>query len=238
MPDTRTGRGPHPKDSSELGRRALPALTAAADDLAWLLSRGYSRKAALVLVGDRHALTARQRTALERVVAADADLEGRRSREAAPEELAGRDLWIDGYNVLLTVEVALGGGAVIAARDGTFRDMASMSGHYRRVRQTDPALHAIGAFLASFGPREVRWLLDRPISNSGRLKARMEEVAAAAGWPWTIELSASPDRELIEVREALVATADSAILDRAPRWLNLARRVVESAVPEAWVVAI
>ena len=32
------------------------------------------------------------------------------------------------------------------------------------------------------------------------------------------------------------ATADGGILDEGPRWLNLARRVVESSVKSAWIV--
>jgi hypothetical protein len=237
MPDTRTNGGPKQKDAKELGAGPLPALHAAADDLVWLLSRGYPKGAALQLAGNRYTLTARQRTALERVVASDAAVAARRQRQVDPASLAGEELWIDGYNALLTVEVALGGGVVLVGRDGTCRDMASMSGHYRRVRQTDPALTAIGTCLAAWKPCHVRWLLDRPISNSGRLKARMDEIAAAAPWPWTVELSASPDRELKE-SSAIVATADSAILDRCERWLNLARLVVATAVPEAWIVEI
>lgn len=237
MPDTRANRGPHPRDEVEFSPAALPSLRAAADDLVWLLTRRYPKTAALRLVGDRHFLTARQRTALERVVAGELEIEARLGRRVDPEALAGAELWVDGYNVLLTLEVALGGGVVLVGRDGTCRDMASMSGHYRRVHQTDPAFAAIGACLARWRPRSVRWLFDRPISNSGRLKARLEALAAEAGWPWTVELSANPDRELIQAG-AVVATADSAVLDRCPRWLNLARLVIEAEVPGAWVVAI
>jgi len=64
-------------------------------------------------------------------------------------------------------------------RDGTVRDMASMSGHYRRVKQTLPALELLSSYLETHGPRRVRWYLDRPISNSGRFKKRIEEVAAS-----------------------------------------------------------
>lgn len=237
MPDTRTNRGPHPKDAEEFSPASLPALRAAADDLVWLLTRGYPKGAALKLVGDRYFLTARRRTALERVAAAEPAIAARRGKQVDPAVLAGDELWVDGYNVLLTVEVALGGGVVLVGRDGTCRDMASMSGHYRRVHQTDPALAAIGAYLDSWQPKHVRWLFDRPISNSGRLKARLEALAAEAGWPWTVELSANPDRELAQ-SGAIVATADSAVLDRCPRWLNLARRVIEAAVPGAWVVKV
>jgi hypothetical protein len=235
VPDTRTNRGAHPKDGEDFAAAALPPLRAAAGDLCWLLSRGYAKGASATLVGDRHGLTARQRTALQRVAASNQDCAARRAKEVPPQALAGEELLVDGYNVLLTVETALGGGVVLLARDGAVRDMASMSGHYRRVRQTLPALERLGAFLSRQGPRRVLWYLDRPISNSGRLKKLIEEAAQAAGWPWEVELAANPDRLLI-ASAAIVASADSAVLDRCRRWVNLARHVVEEMVPEAWVV--
>ena len=46
---------------------------------------------------------------------------------------------------------------------------------------------------------------------------------------------ASPDRDLI-ASPAIVATADSGVLDRCGRWFNLARDVVERSAPEAWMI--
>jgi hypothetical protein len=149
--------------------------------------------------------------------------------------LAGETLMVDGYNVLLTVEAALSGGVLLLGGDGVVRDLTSMSGHYRRMRSTKPALEAIAAFTAAAACRDLIWLFDRPISNSGRLKQAIDALAAEAAWPWQVELVASPDRELI-ASPSIVATADSGVLDRCGRWFNLAREVVRAAVPGAWVV--
>ena len=54
-----------------------------------------------------------------------------------------RQLWIDGYNVLTTIEAALAGAVIIAGRDGCYRDMASMHGSYRKVEETSPAIELI-----------------------------------------------------------------------------------------------
>ena len=83
----------------------------------------------------------------------------------------------------------------------------------------------IGGVLARLRVARCRWLLDRPVSNSGRLKGIMEELAAERGWPWSVELVDDPDRLLAESAE-VVATADSGILDRAAAWFNLARTVI------------
>ncbi|HVR27898.1 MAG TPA: DUF434 domain-containing protein, partial [Thermoanaerobaculia bacterium] len=235
MPDTRTARGPHPKDAECFAPQALPALRAAVADLSWLLDRGYPKKAALKLVGDRHALRDRQRMAVQRCAASDQHRRHRQARRVDAVALAGESLAIDGYNVLLTVEAALAGGVLLLGRDGVLRDLTSMSGHYRRMRSTTSALGAIAAFCSGAGCADLVWYFDRPISNSGRLKGTIEQLASEAGWPWDVRLVASPDRSLIE-SPSIVATADSGVLDRCDRWFNLAREVVAAAVPEAWIL--
>lgn len=46
----------------------------------------------------------------------------------------------------------------------------------------------------------------------------------------------NPDATLIAEREALVVSADSAVLDRCAGWFNLGRLVVTRHVPEAVAV--
>jgi len=237
LPDTRTHRGPHPEDERLFGPEARPKLRQASSDLSWLLSRGYVNPSALKLVGDRYRLMVRQRSAVERSACSDADLARREARRLDPERLAGRPLWLDGYNVLTTVEAALAGGVILACRDGTYRDMASMHGSYRKVAETRPALELLGRVLDALAPSEVLWYLDRPVSNSGRLKKIMDQIAAARGWPWSVELVPDPDALLAETPE-IVATADSVILDRCRTWCNLARETVTRHVPEAEVVEL
>jgi hypothetical protein len=82
---------------------------------------------------------------------------------------------------------------------------------------------------------DIRWYFDRPVSNSGRLRATMLEMAASRRWNWSIELVNNPDMLLAQSAE-VVATADSAILDHRVRWVNLARVCVEQFVSDANVV--
>jgi hypothetical protein len=159
-----------------------------------------------------------------------------RARTRSPcGALAGQPLELDGYNVLTTVEAALAGGVILAACDGTFRDMASMHGSFRRVEETRPALELIGQMTAALGVSGCQWYLDRPVSNSGRLKTLMEEVARGHGWSWSVELVANPDAVLI-ASEQTIATADSAVLDRCRAWYNLARETVLRFIPGARIV--
>jgi hypothetical protein len=235
MPDRRTHRGADPRDAEAFAPSAWPALRAAVSDLSWLLGRGYAETAALKLVGDRWSLTERQRAAVRRSACSDAALARRRHHQAAPDVLRGRPVAIDGFNVLTTIEAALGGAVILRARDGCDRDLAGVHGSYRKVEETVPAIHLVGERLAALGLEPGLWTLDSPVSNSGRLKGVLLEIARARGWSWQVELVISPDPLLARSPE-IVATADSAILDRCDRWVSLARLVVATAVPEANVV--
>ncbi|WCJ60623.1 DUF5616 domain-containing protein [Fontisphaera persica] len=61
------------------------------------------------------------------------------------------------------------------------------------------------------------------------------EGAAGEGWPWEVELVMNPDHVLART-ENVVATADSAVLDRCGRWVNLAGWIIEHHAPMARVV--
>jgi len=235
MPDTRTQRGPHPKDRECFSARWVPVLQTAVEDLSWLLSRGYSSRAGLKLVGDRYTLRDRQRKALQRCAASDADCLERRRKRLEPIALRGETVVVDGYNVLLTLEAALSGGLLLLARDGAMRDLAAMSAHYRRVHTTRPAVELLADFFAETGCAQVIWYMDRPVSNSGRLKRLILEIVADRQPPWRVDLTDRTDH-LLSVSPHVVASADSAIIDRCKRWVNLARIVVEGALSDTWIL--
>lgn len=235
MPDTRKHRGPHPHDPELFAEEALPALRTAVGDLAWLLSHGYAIASSLKLVGDRYELNSRQRTAVSRCCCSHTELTRRREHRVSVKDLAGQELWIDGYNVLTSLEAALAGGVILQGRDGCCRDMASMHGSYRKVSETIPAIQILGNCLEEWKTASCRWLLDKPVSNSGRLKTILRKSAEEHGWNWTIDLVADPDPLLAEC-EQVVASADSEILNRAGRWFNLAREVIEAQIEGAWIV--
>ncbi len=237
MPDTRSHRGPHPEDGQLFGPEAQPRLVEAVADLCWLLTRGYATPSALKLVGDRYALAARQRVAVARCACSDAQQARRSAHRVDGRQVRGQRVWLDGYNVLTTIEAALGGGVILDARDGAYRDMASMHGSYRKVAETRPALELLGRTLGELGADECRWYLDRPVSNSGRLKQVMEETAASGGWRWEVELVPDPD-PILSRAEEIVATADSVILDRCQSWLNLARETIAAYLPQIDVVRL
>ncbi len=237
MPDKRTHRGPHPADKKLFAEDAIPSLLKAIADFSLLLTKGYAEKSALKLVGDRFSLTQRQRLAVMRSACSDEQLASRNRRRVTLENLTDKPIAIDGYNVLITIEAAMSGGVIFEGRDGCFRDLASVHGTYRKVTETIPAVELIGQFLREAGTGKTLWLLDSPVSNSGRLKTLIGELARKNTWDWEIELLLSPDAELKKT-DAIVASSDSVILDTCRRWTNLGAEIVKTRVPNAWVVSL
>ena len=237
MPDKRAHRGPHPEDERSFAPQWVPILRKAVEHFSWLLTRGYAEKSSLKLVGDHFQLDARQRMAVLRSACSDESMRRRLQHESPEREMVGRNLLIDGYNVLTTIEAALAGGFLILGRDGCYRDLASMHGSFRKVTETAPAVELVGHQLGRFGIAACTWYLDRPVSNSGRLKTIILATAERFGWQWQVELVDNPD-PVLAVSSQTIASADSVILDRCDRWFNLARRTVDAAVPEARVIAM
>jgi hypothetical protein len=252
VPDTREHRGPHPDDAALFAPAIVPRLREAVADFSLLLTKGYAAKSALKLVGDRFSLTQRHRLAVMRSSCSDQQRQSRSERRVPVEALAGQALAIDGYNLLITIEAALSGGLIFQGRDGCFRDLASIHGTYRKVEETVPAVRLIGKFLTEIrvaGARvegvppsnrgqdardtsvaQVLWLLDSPVSNSGRLKTLIGQLARENHWPWEIRLTISPDAELSRT-DTIVVSTDSVILDACQRWTNLAAELIVCKLP-------
>lgn len=235
-PDSREKhRGPHPKDPDLFGQQARQRLAKAGRDYRWLLSREYPEDASLKLVGDRFDLTARQRLAVRRATCSRAQRRQRQLKAVPPKQIRGETLAIDAFNVLTTVEAAFSGGVLLECQDGCYRDMASMHGTYRRVAETIPAIECTGRYLAQLGPAHCLWLIDQPVSNSGRLRSMLQDTAQKYSWPWTVQLVPDPDPLLCR-SEHVVCTADSMILDQCRRWLNLTALLLAAERAPWWLV--
>lgn len=235
MPDVRKHRGAHPEDRKLFSDDHLSALRTAVDELSWLLTRDYSMKGAAKLVGDRHALTERQRLAVSRAACPDQSRAQRARTQVEIEALNAEDVIIDGFNLIITIEAALSQGVLLLCRDGCIRDLSSVHGSYRSVNETTSAIQLIGEALAALKPRSVSWLLDRPVSNSGRLAKLIRDSAVPNGWPWTVETSFNPDREIVS-SQRVVISSDGPLLDQVQQWSNFNRHLIEKRLAATWLV--
>src|SRR6266576_2339469 len=126
MPDIRKHRGAHPEDRKLFAAGQVPVLCTAVGELSWLLTRDYSLKGALKLVGDRYMLTDRQRLAVARAACSDQSKERRAAALVNAAEGADKALIVDGFNLIITVEAALSSGVLMLCRDGCIRDLSSV----------------------------------------------------------------------------------------------------------------
>ncbi len=230
-----TKRGPHPDDARLFGAPQLSRLRAAAQEVAWLVDRGYPRPGAVTFVGDHRQLEARQRLALERAVCSDSEYRRRAAREEDGEEVAGRTLRLDGLNLIITLEVALAGGLVLVGADGAMRDLAGLRGTYAPVRETEEAIDRIGVALAALRVGGAILDLDAPVACSGDLRARILVHALRWSCPIDVQLVRSADTILAGARH--VVSSDGPVLEASASWLNLGAKIVER-VAGAWTVKL
>ena len=233
MPDKRRHRGPNPRDEDLFATPWHDPLRRAAAHMQWLLDRDYGERAVLKLVGDRFRLRGRQRQALQRGVCTSAQAADRNTRRLADPAGVGEGLLVDGFNLLILLESALSDAFLFRGLDGVLRDLASVHGNYRRVEETTAALHLVGTHYPTL---PLHWLLDRPVSNSGRLAGTIRELATANDWPWEVDLVDNPDADLVAQRERPVVSSDRFILDNCSRWFNLGTELVLRVLPQARIV--
>lgn len=228
-------RGYSPGDEYDFKGPALEKLKRAAGDLCYLLNKGYPVKGASTFVGNHFLLTERQRIALTRVVAAEEDIVQRKGKQKKREAIAGETVNIDGFNAIIPLEVAQSGSPVFLCMDGTYRDLAGLRGTYGLIDKTDAAIRMIFSELQSLSVKRAVFWLDAPVSNSGRLKSRIAEIAEEMGFEVGIEIVGNVDRTLYELPN--VISSDSIILDRCPSWFNLNEGIMP-VIPGAWILDI
>lgn len=202
-------------------------LQKAAEDFRYLLNRGYPRKAALELAGNRYALTFDERHLLHRGVFSDGDSESRRKKITSIKAIRNKDLAIDGHNVLITVEAGLSGRPLVLADDGFIRDISGLSGSFRKTEMTEKAVELIIRFLKKWGSRHTLFLFDAPISKSGILARELRTLLKKEGLPGDALAMKVPEKTLIGF-QGVIATSDTAIIDRSKRVIDLAGNIIRT----------
>jgi hypothetical protein len=199
----------------------------AVQDFRHMKNRGYSDHSLLKLVGDRYRLSRTARNCLMRGISDRAQALARKKKIIKPSMVSGMRLWVDWYNVLITVEGYLKGSLLFLSDDGIIRDAAAVHGSYRVSAVTDAAIRAILDACISLSPLEMGIFIDAPVSYSGGMKALLLSILdeLAPGFPIVVEVVPSPDY-LLKNRDGVKASSDSVIMDERGRVLDLPRLVL------------
>ncbi|GAB1431835.1 hypothetical protein MASR2M29_04600 [Spirochaetota bacterium] len=129
------------------------AFSDAAIEYRWLLNRNYSNSAALKLVGDKHQLPRDEILVLFRGIAPSSD--AIRRRKLISTGCRGLELFVDGYNQILTVMHYLSSRPVFLADDGFLRDAGASHGRIFRPELFLLAMKLFAESLVQSGPVSV-----------------------------------------------------------------------------------
>ena len=228
-------RGYVPEDVRNFSSEALETMKMASRHIFFLINEGYDLKQATTFVGNHFLLSERQRLAIMRSLATDRQLRSRKDRQVQLNEAAGKEVWIDGFNIIITLEVMLSNSILLNSMDGTIRDLAALRGTYRLIPETNDAIRLMFTVLRNAGVRKINILLDEPVSNSGRLKARIADIAEEYLFELDIRILRDVDRELYDKEN--VITSDAIILDHCSSWINLSAqclKIEETELCKVW----
>lgn len=219
-------RGFMPTDRRDFGEKAIPVLRKAADEIYYLLNRGYPVTNTTRFVGDRYQLSERQRLALARTVSPQSSILSRKSREIT--DISGSTIYIDGFNVLIGLEIAFSDSMLFKCMDGTVRDLGGLHGTYRLIPQTDLAIKALLSTLEQLRPQKAVIYLDKPVSNSGRLRQRIYDISQQSDISFELEVCIEEQVDSLLKTKPLIASADAIILDECGSWFNLAEYIIQT----------
>ncbi len=206
----------------------------AADDFRFLLNRGYPRDASLELIGNRYNLDRDQRHLLRRGVFPASLADDRKNKKVSLKEIKGKAVAIDGYNCLITLESALKAKTVLLADDAFIRDISGVSGTYRESPETTQALGLIIDLLIAAAPAEVLFLLDAPISASGKLAARIRALLAERGLPGDAQAVKVPEQMMVGY-QGIIVTSDTALIDQSEQVFDLAGHLIREHLKTPYI---
>jgi len=196
-------------------------------DYRYLKDHGYAKKSSLKIVGDRYRLSKIARNCLLRGAVEKKICLLRKKKLILAEEVKDRNLGIDWYNVLITVESYLKGHTIFLADDGIIRDASAVHASYRESAITKIAIEKIITALKLINPGSIEVFLDSPISHSkimaDNLKKKMNTQLL---FPISILLIHSADFKL-KVFNGIVASSDSVIMDSTENIFDFPRFVLE-----------
>ncbi|WP_462272881.1 DUF434 domain-containing protein [Methanohalophilus sp.] len=193
-----------------------------AADIRYLLYRGYRRKGSIRFVSNHYRLAEEERHILTRLVFDPETASRRSNRRLACSQLKGCDIFIDGYNVLITMESVLQNETVWFADDGFLRDTRGIFKNHTNTATTYQAVDEMLTTLSVLAVNSATILLDTQMSNSGKLAQFIRKRATKYPFKTVVTTSKNVDFDLKQAGHlGIIATADSVIVDAVRRAADL-----------------
>lgn len=201
-------------------------------DIRSILRWGYPKFTTIRFVADHCQLSIEERHILTRVIIPPEKVVSRIRKKVTCADIEERDILLDGYNVLLSIDSLLKNEPMWFCDDGYIRDTRYYFSKANQAEDIEEALDEILKFLSEAHPKSVTFILDAQISRSGELagfirrKMKEERISGDARTSKTadFELKAAgknPENSLI------VATSDGIIIDSVLQVLDIPACMME-----------
>ena len=200
-------------DSIELLKEKL---SEPARDIRYLFNRGYPKTSAIQFVSNHYQLNNEERHILTRVLESSKTSDLRKQKKVNCNQISNKNLIIDGYNVIITVESLLKNCNLWEGDDGFVRDTRGIFRKFRITDTTHKAIDEVLTFLLKLQVKSVIILFDKQISKSGELAKfvndRFKDYSIEGG----SRTSRHVDFDLKNNNSKyIIATSDGAVIDNA-----------------------
>ncbi len=197
-------------------------------DYAYLVNRHFPERGVLKLVGDRYRLDGDQRTVLYRGISSRERSEIRKSLLVS--DITGKDLAIDGYNVLFTLLNYRLGRITFISTDHVLRDAGSLHGKYRDEKTFTESIGLLLEYLGRKRPCRTDVYLDSPVSHSDRHARMIRGKMQMLHLEGECHVIKSADWALRQNQHGVIATSDTAIIEKAlVPVIDLPKEILENA---------
>lgn len=190
----------------------------AAFDVRFLLDRGYPQKGAVGFVCAHYRLDEESRHLISRAVLSKAVSDNRKAKFLPCNEMKGKIVIIDGYNIIIGMESILEKKAFLCD-DGVIRDIRGAFRNFKTSESTEKAAELILRFLQEERTAYVYFLLDSQISKSGLLARSLREKMGYYGLKGDANTSRHVDYDLKDAKD-IVASSDGVVIDAAGKVVN------------------
>jgi hypothetical protein len=207
-------------------------------DLRFLLNRRYDKARAIKFVGNKYQLDKSERHILYRALYSDDEINAIKKKLVPFEQISGKHLVIDGYNVLITVESILHNKTIINCDDGVIRDVSGVFGSYVITPVTNNSLNLILSQIAENPPTLLQFFFDSQVSKSGELSKNVREKINELQLNGDAETVKHVDTTLKKLDCDIVATSDTIIIAQASAVVDIPQRIVEVIKPPVTILKL
>jgi len=196
-------------------------------DYLFLINKGYPVRKTLKLVGDRHRLSGTQRSILFRGVTSREKSIKRKLKII--DKIKDQPLHVDGYNVLFTITNYMLGKILFLGNDELLRDSGGGYGKVENDSFFSTAADMVFDYTTTHHVRALRIYLDHPVLNSTVHKEIIDGKIKKRKINGSVLMMKSVDNELKGIKEGILSTSDSEIIDCTPcQIIDLARKSLEA----------